>query len=82
MSMTIFIAFVGQAEALAAQYEGVGATNFSLGAAAAHVVPGIGDLLLLRMPPGPDIRRFRCTGRRFDFSEAAKPLLHIELDMP
>lgn len=85
--MELFIAFTGRAEALAAQYEGVAATSFLVHDPAARnatglVVPSIGDRVRLRMHPGPDIREYRCTGRLFDFSATAAPLLTLELDMP
>jgi hypothetical protein len=85
--MDIFITFVGRAEPLAEQYEGVGVTSFVVrdlapGDASGFVLPATGDLVRLRMHPGPDIRTFRCAGRLFDFSEVGKPLLTIELDMP
>ena len=84
--MNVQLVFIGQAEALAAQYEGVGPHGFAAadlppGNGRGYVAPGIGDRVRLRMHPGPDIRTFRCTGRLFDFSEAGSPLLQIELDM-
>jgi len=84
--MKLSLHFIGRAEPLAAQYEGVGATSFVVRdlvdrRATALVVPNIGDRVLLRMHPGPDIRAFRCTGRQFDFSEEGAPLLTLELDM-
>jgi hypothetical protein len=83
--MNLFLHFIGRAEPLAELYEGLGATSFLVRdmatQAQALVVPQIGDVLLLRMHPGPDIRSFRCTGRQFDFSEAGAPLLRVELDM-
>jgi hypothetical protein len=33
------------------------------------------------MYPGPDIRRFRCTRRLFDFSESGRSALRLLLDM-
>jgi hypothetical protein len=85
--MEIFISFTGRAQALAELYEGVAATSFLVRDPAARnatglVVPNTGDRVRLRMHPGPDIREHRCTGRLFDFSEAASPLLTLELDMP
>lgn len=85
--MELFIAFIGRAEPLAEHYEGLGAASFVVHDLVqrnvwALVVPNIGDRLLLRMHPGPDIREFRCTGRLFDFSAAGSPVLRIELDMP
>lgn len=85
--MNIYLVFVGKADPLAEQYEGVGATSFQVNDLAptgesSLVLPNVGDLVRLRMHPGPDIRTFRCTGRLFDFSEADTPLLTIELDMP
>lgn len=75
--MHLNIVFIGRAEPLAEQYEGVGATSFVVtdlqSSATALVVPNIGDELSLRMHPGPDIRRFRCTARHFDFGAAASP---------
>lgn len=83
--MDLHIVFTGRAEPLAELYEGVGATSFEVkdlaSSATALALPNIGDQLSLRMHPGPDIRRFRCTARHFDFAAAAEPLLTIELDM-
>ena len=83
--MELRIDFIGRAEPLAELYEGVGATSFVVtdlaSKASALVVPSIGDELSLRMHPGPDIRRFRCTARHFDFSEEGAPLLSVQLDM-
>lgn len=84
--LSIFVTFVGKAEPLAEQYEGLGVLSFMTQdpglAGSGLVVPGIGDLVRVRMHPGPDIRTFRCTGRLFDFSERGAPRLHVELDMP
>ena len=85
--MEINMVFIGRAEALAQQYEGLGATSFVVQdrvqrSAQALLVPSIGDRVRLRMHPGPDTRTFRCTGRQFDFSEAGSPVLVVELDMP
>ena len=85
--MEISIVFIGRAEPLAELYEGVVATSFVVTDlrqrdAQALVLPGIGDHVSLRMTPGPDTRKFRCTARHFDFSEAGQPTLTIELDMP
>jgi hypothetical protein len=80
--------FIGRADALATQYEGVGAGPFEAmslqpGTPGWCPLPGIGDLLSIRMHPGPDIRQFRCTARHFDFSAAASPpRVMLELDMP
>lgn len=85
--MQLSIVFIGRADPLAEQYEGVGATSFVVehplrGENKTLVVPQIGDLVRLRMHPGPDIRTFRCTGRLFDFSESGEPVLEVQLDMP
>lgn len=84
--MDLHITFIGRAEPLAELYAGIGSPSFALSMGGhtgpALVVPNIGDLLLLRMHPGPDIRQFRCTNRVFDFSSTAEPLLRIEPDMP
>lgn len=85
--MKIFLTFIGTADPLAELYEGVGAASFVVDdlattGASGFVVPAAGDLVRLRMHPGPDSRTFRCRGRLFDFSEAGAPLLTIELDMP
>jgi hypothetical protein len=86
--MKLNVVFIGKAEPLAEQYEGLGQTSFVVqdermapGCAPALVVPGIGDLVQLRMHPGPDIRTFLCTGRLFDFSERGSPMLELQLDM-
>lgn len=85
--MQIDIQFVGRADALAAQYEGMGRVSFIVQDLAptngsALLVPAPGDLVALRMHPGPDTREFRCVERLWDFSEAAAPLLRIRVDMP
>ena len=84
--MRIDLAFIGRARSLAEFYESATKPQFAVNDShqplAGLVVPGIGDLLRLRMLPGPDIRTFRCTARLFDFSESAAPVLRIELDMP
>ena len=84
--MEISLEFIGRAEPLAALYEGVGQTSFAIRDTQAEGLwtvapPQIGDVLSLRMHPGPDIRRFRCIGRHWDFSEVGAPLLRVELDM-
>lgn len=86
--MKLRIVFVGQADALATLYEGIGA-NVMLELAGPNVgpthqrnLPCIGDLLRLRMHPGPDIRDFRCTARLWDFSATGEPFLELQLDMP
>ena len=84
--MEIDLQFIGQADRLAEQYEAVGATSFVVHDLAnpklqGLVLPQVGDVIVLRMHPGPDIRSFRCTARRFDFSAAESPVLQIELDM-
>lgn len=79
--MDLHIDFIGRAESLAEQYKGVGATSFAMAPGGTLVLPGIGDEISLRMHPGPDIRRFRCTGRHFDFGAAATPSLTLQLDL-
>lgn len=85
--MKLNIIFVGRAEPLAALYEGVGATSFMVRPLVQtdppiFALPQTGDVVTLRMHPGPDIRSFRCIRRHFDFSRVEEPLLQIELDMP
>ena len=84
--MNLSIIFVGRAELLAEEYEGIGATSFLVqplvaGHPATLVLPQLGDRVTLRMHPGPDARSFQCVGRHFDFSQRT-PVLQIELDMP
>lgn len=80
--MELRMVFIGRAEPLAEQYAGVGATSFAMAPGGTQVLPGIGDEISLRMHPGPDIRRFRCTARHFDFGAAGSPSLTLELDLP
>lgn len=85
--MRIDVEFVGKAEPLAEQYEGVGAISFAVeDRAPPHLrgllVPAVGDLVRLRMHPGPDVREFRCTERLWDFGEVAEPALRLRVDMP
>lgn len=83
--MKLQISFIGKAERLAEQYEGVQATSFVVRLQdpplSAMALPQLGDVVTLRMHPGPDIHNFRCAGRHFDFSIAAAPVLHVLLDM-
>ncbi len=83
--MRIDLVFIGKSPALVEFYESALPARFVVNDSEqlpGLVVPGIGDLVRLRMNPGPDIRTFRCTGRLFDFSEVGSPVLKIELDMP
>lgn len=85
--MKLRVVFVGRAEPLAELYEGVGQPSFTLEDLAPFgksslTVPHTGDLVRLRMHPGPDIRTFRCIGRLFDFAVAGRQELCIQLDMP
>lgn len=84
--MEIELNFVGAAERHLQQYEAIGATDWlahwqGQPLHALPAVPNVGDDVVLRLHPGPDLIRLRCTGRLFDFSAAGQSVLYVDLDL-
>jgi hypothetical protein len=75
-NMELLLAFVGAAEAVAAQHEG---TRFF---DPDGVVPAISDEVEVMFLPAEERRVLVCRVRRWDLSQKGKTVLYVGLDLP
>lgn len=71
--------FIGRALPFADRAQGLQTADFQVGADV--FLPVKGDLLHLRVSVRGDAVWFKCSGRRFDFSSADDPVLHVDLEL-